>query len=179
MKLPSSHIKASASSGPEQDAAELLHATWIGEDGTIVIPVDPFYIAKRLGIQVFTASLDQGVSGLLRKEAGYDDPRIYVNSSDSRNRQRFTCAHELGHYIRRGSGKAADGSWEYVDRRDSLASAGTSPEEVYANQFAAGLLMPRRVVEQLARRFGPASLAAEFGVSLDAVNFRLANLRLA
>src|SRR5581483_6981448 len=110
MKLPSSHIKPSASSGPEQDAAELLHATWIGEDGTIVIPVDPFYIAKRLGIQVFTASLDQGVSGLLRKEAGYDDPRIYVNSSDSRNRQRFTCAHELGHYIRRGSGKAADGS---------------------------------------------------------------------
>ncbi len=56
-----------------------------------VLPVDPFMIAQRLGIKAYTANLDERVSGMLVKRPG-EDPEIYVNDSDSPNRQRFTCA---------------------------------------------------------------------------------------
>ncbi len=75
---------------------------------------------------------------MLVKRRG-EDPEIYVHASDSLNRQRFTCAHELGHYVKRSA--MGDEEWEYVEHRALLASQGTDPEEVYANKFAAGLLM--------------------------------------
>src|SRR3954469_4734973 len=87
----------------ENDAWELLEKAWL-QDGTSRphLPVDPFAIARKLGIQVF---IDYGlpgeVSGMLRKRSGYQDPEILLNANDSRNRQRFTCAHELGHYNQR------------------------------------------------------------------------------
>jgi Zn-dependent peptidase ImmA (M78 family) len=74
------------------------------------------------------------------------------------------------------SGK--DGVWEYVDKRDPLSSEGLEPDEVYANQFAAELLMPRDVVSERAAGSNAAALAIDFGVSGDAMGFRLENLRL-
>lgn len=165
----------------ERDARELLERAWM-ENGPerLVLPVDPFAIARQLGIQVYTdRSLPPEVSGMLRKQAGYEDPEILLNARDSRNRQRFTCAHELGHYTQRVK-SGEDEAWEYIDHRDSLSSQGLKPEEVYANQFAAELLMPRQVVEELAGDSKNAAvLALDFGVSGDAMRFRLDNLRLA
>ena len=78
----------------ERNAWELLQKAWTGGDPSrLVLPVDPFAIARKLGIHVFMdSSLPPEVSGMLRKRAGYDDPEILLNASDSRNRQRFTCA---------------------------------------------------------------------------------------
>lgn len=125
---------------PETDAREILSTVWAPgvAPGEVPLPVDPFSIAQRLGIKAFSAGLDQGVSGVLVKRRG-EDPEIYVHASDSLNRQRFTCAHELGHYVKRSA--MGDEEWEYVEHRALLASQGTDPEEVYANKFAAGLLM--------------------------------------
>src|SRR5262249_13052228 len=100
------------------------------------------------------------------------------------NRQRFTCAHELGHYVKRSA--AGDDAWEYVEHRNLLASQGTNSEEIYANQFAASLLMPeeavRKLHDELKAQRGtpppPAALAFEFGVSADAMQYRLVNLGL-
>jgi IrrE N-terminal-like domain len=163
----------------ERDAWELLQKTWAGGDASrLVLPVDPFAIARKLGIHVFADhSLPPEVSGMLRKQPGYDDPEILLNASDSRNRQRFTCAHEIGHYYQRVK-DGVDEAWEYVDKRDALSSTGLKPEEVYANKFAAELLMPNKAVRQLASKYEPATLAFEFGVSADAMRFRLENLRL-
>lgn len=164
----------------ERDAQQLLQKAWRKEPSSEVrLPVDPFAIARELGINVYIdRSLPPDVSGMLRKQAGYSDPEILLNASDSRNRQRFTCAHELGHYTQRvKSGK--DGVWEYVDKRDPLSSQGLEPDEVYANQFAAELLMPRDVVSERAAGSNAAALAIDFGVSGDAMGFRLENLRLA
>ncbi|MEZ0577301.1 ImmA/IrrE family metallo-endopeptidase [Nocardioides sp. MH1] len=158
-----------------RDASQLLDRAWAGPFG-VDVPVDPVSIARSLGVDVFTANLDMGVAGLLVKRAG-QDPAIYLNANDSENRQRFTCAHELGHYIRR-SGNDDEG-WEYVDRRDQLSSAGTDPEERYANGFAAQLLMPEHEVRSQAKKFDAAALAYTFGVSLEAMNNRLATLRIA
>jgi Zn-dependent peptidase ImmA (M78 family) len=164
--------------GPESDARQILTTAWATDrDGvSIPLPVDPFVIAQKLGIKAYAASLDDGISGMLVKRAG-EDPEIYVHAADSPNRRRFTCAHELGHYYRRSA--TGDTEWEYVEHRDLLTSAGNDPEEIYANQFAASLLMPREEVEQRRKDgAGTAILAAEFGVSEDAMHYRLVNLGL-
>lgn len=164
---------------PERDAREILKTVWAPDsDGDpIPLPVDPFVIAQKLGIKAFAAGLDDGVSGMLVKRAG-EDPEIYVHAADSPNRRRFTCAHELGHYYKRSA--TGDTEWEYVEHRDLLTSAGNDPEEIYANKFAASLLMPREEVERRRQEGqGLPTLAYEFGVSEDAMRFRLVNLGLA
>jgi Zn-dependent peptidase ImmA (M78 family) len=156
---------------PEREAQQILSNAWDGRP----LPVDPIQIAQQLGIKVYTAGLDEGVAGMLRKRPGLD-PEIFLNGRDSLNRQRFTAAHELGHYVKHVA--AGEDDWEHVDRRDALASEGTDPDEVFANKFAAGLLMPKAEIERLKREhgYGPATLALEFGVSEEAMNFRLTNL---
>ncbi len=162
---------------PERDAQDVLDTIWaeLVRGGEPRIPVDPIAIARRLGIKVYTAGLPEGMSGMLVKPPG-DDPAIYLHDRDHENRQRFTCAHELGHYIRRT--QAGDDDWLYIDHRSPLSSTGLDSEERYANQFAASLLMPRTLVEREAERHGPATLAYRFGVSAEAMNYRLDNLRL-
>ena len=64
------------------------------------------------------------------------------------------------------------------DRRGPSAARGNNPDEIYANQFAAALLMPEEKVRELRGQIGPAAMAVEFGVSLEAMMFRLENLGL-
>jgi Zn-dependent peptidase ImmA (M78 family) len=161
---------------PRRDAEEVLKAYWAKEDGSIPVPVDPIAIARKLGFKVYTARLESDVAGWLVMSPG-QDPEIYLNGSDSYNRQRFTCAHELGHWAR----NVAKGieSERLVDYRSSLASEGTDPKEIYANQFAAALIMPEDIVRQLADQgYGPVALADRLRVSADAASFRLKNLQL-
>lgn len=160
----------------ERDAFVLLRAAWAPHYPDLPMPVDPVYIAQGLGLQVFTALLDEGVSGMLVKRPGVD-PAIYLNRLDSENRRRFTCAHELGHYVKRAT--TDDDTWEYVDQRGLGASSGKDVDEVYANGFAANLLMPREAVVRLVEeRLTAAGMAYRFGVSVEAMNFRLENLCL-
>jgi hypothetical protein len=162
---------------PEHEAKQILTTVWApGKDpADIPLPVDPFQLASRLGLKAYAAGLSEGVSGMLVKRPG-EDAEIYVHASDSSNRQRFTCAHELGHYVKRSA--TGDSEWEYVEHRDLLTSQGRDPEEIFANQFAASLLMPRETVEELHAKLGPTALAYEFGVSSDAMHYRLTNLGL-
>jgi Zn-dependent peptidase ImmA (M78 family) len=159
---------------PEFDAQELLKAYWAREDGRIPVPIDPIAIAAKAGVKVFTAPLEPNVSGKLFMKPG-GDPEIYVNGSDSYNRQRFTVAHELGHWARRVAKNEESG--EIVDYRGPLAATGTDPQEIYANQFAAALLMPADEVHRLAARgYGPIAIADTLRVSPDAAAFRVANI---
>lgn len=141
-----------------------------------VFPVDPVLIARRLGINVRQAVLSANVSGALVKNLG-EDPTILLNASDSPNRQRFTCAHELGHFVGRDNDPDA---YEYVDLRDTIwSAAGVEPTEVFANQFAANLLMPEKEVRRLhAEGYGPTEMALYFDISQDALHFRLKNLKI-
>jgi Zn-dependent peptidase ImmA (M78 family) len=161
----------------EQDAKQLLTDLWDEDDGQPLIPVDPIQIAEWLGIDVLTAIMNPDFSGALEKHR-YKDPVIYLNREDSKNRQRFTCAHELGHYYRRT--KQGDLEYSFTDRRDKLAQAGTDEDEIYANQFAAALIMPAAEVKQWYKdlKQDPVRLANKFRVSEDAMRFRLVNLRL-
>ncbi len=162
----------------EQAARDLLSTTWrFNPDEEIcALPVSPTYIAERLGLRVHQAYLEPDVSGMLAKREG-QDAEIYVNACDSDARQRFSCAHELGHYVQRVSGHEDD-SFGYIDRRGPSASQGTDPQEIFANQFAAALLMPADFVRKYASDLGPAGLAVKFGVSMGAMKIRLDTLNL-
>lgn len=155
---------------PAREAERIRNSFW-----TRGFPVDPVLIAQRLGVSVRQAKLSPGVSGALVKSPG-EDPTILLNANDHPNRQRFTCAHELGHYISRENDPDA---YEYVDLRDIFRSAaGTKPEEIFANTFAANLLMPEKEVRRLlSEKHSPTEMAAYFDVSQDSMHFRLKNLK--
>lgn len=160
----------------EKEATALLRT--LRFEGTSV-PIDPILIAKRLGIIVVEAELRSDISAEIRKDVG-GDPRIYLNISDSRTRKRFSCAHELGHYIQHiRSETDPDGMFSWVDKRGPLAATGSDPKEIFANQFAAALLMPKDEIDSRITADSVAlvaDLAAVFGVSLEAMKYRLINL---
>jgi Zn-dependent peptidase ImmA (M78 family) len=162
-------------SGAKRSAAlarEVLETYW----GSRGFPVDPAWIANRLGIKVVEMTLPPHISGALIKKQD-KDPVVLIEKTDSKNRKRFSCAHELGHYFDRlGS---SDESYEYVDLRGPASRAGDRPQEVFANSFAAALLMPegevRRKVEE---GCSLVYLAKYFGVSGEALSYRLSSLGL-
>ncbi len=149
-------------------------------------PVDPSKVAELLSLAINPQPADDDISGcLLRKEGG---SVIGVNSKHSASRQRFTIAHEIGHFLfHRGESVHLDRANSFqVNFRDQDSSTGMYLEEREANFFAAELLMPR---EFLAAEIGVIDLSADddvamrnladrFGVSMQALTFRLANLGL-
>lgn len=158
----------------ESEAARLLETSWfaIGKD----LPVDPARLARGLGIDVRTVPMRADESGSITIMPD-EQPVIRLNAADHENRQRFTCAHEIGHYVRRAAGPSEQ---TFVDYRDTLAGLGVNEEEIFANQFAAALLMPA-VHVAMAHRGGMSvsRMAAQFGTSVQAMELRLRNLRLA
>jgi len=165
--VPTPRDIAQAQQWAESHAEGLRKKYW-GKD----YPVDPVKIATEFGIDVVVTRLPESVSGVFIKRPGHD-PIIALEEEDSVRRRRFTAAHELAHYILTFS----EDEVEKVDRRDRVSSEGIEPVEVYANTFAANLLMPRAEVEKLYRRQVPLiSMANHFGVSDDAIRFRLKNL---
>lgn len=160
---------------PDKAAESLLRTIWPVPIEAVPLPISPVSIAAHLGIAVYRSSFkDPNVSGMLVKRHG-SDPQIHVNRSDHENRTRFTCAHEIGHYVSRA--ESDSDNWAYVDRRDSMSSTGTDSDEVYANRFAAELLMPAaRVKHEWRRNPTKAALAVKFGVSVEAMGHRLKNL---
>lgn len=140
------------------------------------VPVED--IAHRLGIVVMRDAM-RDVSGMLLRDSG--PSVIAVNSSHSPRRQRFTIAHELGHFqLHRGVFVDPD---TRINLRSSRASSGVDREEIQANAFAAALLMPDRMVMQaaVAQRTPSAGqmsadLAQIFDVSEQAMDIRLSVL---
>ena len=152
----------------ERDAERILATVWRGG-----FPVDPVRIATGLGIDVKDATLRENIAGAIIKKHG-QDPVIVVNAADSPNRKRFTCAHELGHFVMH---EEMPESYEYVDLRGALAHEGTDPTERFANSFAAALLMPANEVARLvAEGYTQTEMSYHFGVSQEAMRYRLKNL---
>lgn len=116
---------------PEHYARELLF-----ELGITQCPTPVQQICQRLGIELtFVADLDADAY-LLRLPNKVNI--IIKNSSDTyHTRQRFSIAHELGHY------RLPDHQQEYkCNFNDLMYYSGDSKRESEANRFAAELLMP-------------------------------------
>jgi hypothetical protein len=78
----------------ERDAKQLLDASWWWEDAAGPLPVDPFEVARDLGLTVQFRPLSLDESGhIVIPRPGSGPVVITLNSFDHPNRQRFTCAH--------------------------------------------------------------------------------------
>ena len=140
------------------------------------MPVKLTAMATDIGIPVYLSTMPPKISGLIEPDdksvSGF---RIRINRHESAERQRFTLAHEIAHYILHrsliGGGVVDDTMYR---------SALSSRREVEANKLAAELCMPRELVrkERAARvHLDDDSLVDEmaqvFKVSRQAMRIRL------
>src|ERR1700686_163474 len=133
----------------ERAAQKLLEAN---EVTRAPIPVEE--LAHALNIDVRFSETSDDVSGALIRNA--DSAVIAVNSAKHENRQRFTIAHELGHFLlHRGTKLHFDEDFR-IHYRDGISSEATKGEEIEANGFAAALLMPERILMRDWLRLEPA-----------------------
>lgn len=154
------------------NAEQLLLQHWDGR-----LPVDPRAIAERLGVRVESEPhlweddrFGTPLSGKLDIDAHGQSVIAYA-SSEPLVRQRFTIAHELGHFVLKHGSRFRDPTLNFN-------SSNYDPKEAAANRFAAELLMPSALLErQLLAGVGDvAELARRFGVSEVAMKIRLKTL---
>ena len=167
----------------EQKASELLAIYNLDET-----PVNLYDICNRLGIKKVDIEFkkydgDYILGGI--KRYNEDDIKIFVNDKDGYERQRFTIAHEIGHYYLGHLDNTDTNQFMYLERRDGYNT--NNPIERQANQFAEALLMNKKSIEEkfnTLREIGLSThsieevLADMFGVSRQSVKYRLKNLRL-
>ena len=150
------------------------------------VPVKKVIKAKEINLTSF--DLGDEVSGVLVVENG--EARIGYNPAEPKVRQRFTLAHELGHYMLHVNNNQnnvfVDGTKVMFRRKES--SDYELNRERQANSFAAALLMPKTLIErELAENSEIeissmnedrliAKLASRFSVSQVAMTYRLMNL---
>lgn len=113
-------------------------------------PVDVEKIAKYLNIKVkkHPYNSKNDLSAMLIR----DDKNVLigVNSNHSEQRQRFSIAHEIGHFLlHEGDKLFVDREIKYkVNFRDSKSSLGIDSNEIEANRFASSLLIPDRFISK-------------------------------
>lgn len=148
-------------------------------------PVAVEEIASALRIQVQYQAAEDELSGFLLRDFSHQKTIIGVNSHHSINRQRFTIAHELGHFLLHEQEKLHVDRQFQIKLRDKNSSNGESEEEKEANLFAAELLMPAHFIQQdlaevealdLENDATIAELAKKYQVSTQAIAFRLTYL---
>ena len=148
------------------------------------IPVQD--IIDKLGIMVSYAASKDYSGILVRGEGG--QILMGLNSDESFVRQRFTMAHELGHYFLDHSKSAFVDNKVMVNHRDCAENKKTHDKtEIDANYFAACLLMPKDSVEENFKQIAKNKifledhlgvLAEKYEVSKEAMKYRLINLDL-
>jgi Zn-dependent peptidase ImmA (M78 family) len=127
-------------------------------------------VAEQNGVNVVFQDMgkySESVAGLL----DFNEKRIYVNRADPATRQRFTIAHELGHWTLHRQAFIADPeSYPVLPRFQRVEASNAFEQE--ANAFASELLVPRHLLRQV--RGAPVSaLASVFDVSREMMENRL------
>lgn len=98
-------------------------------------------------------------------QVDHEDKLVVINNSHSNGRKRFTAAHELGHIMLHPNENK-------IDYR--ICFSDSTPKEIEANRFAAEILMPygifQDIFEKCAGNF--VAIAEFFGVSTGAATIR-------
>jgi Zn-dependent peptidase ImmA (M78 family)/transcriptional regulator with XRE-family HTH domain len=161
---------------PPYEAAKVLRKNFNANDKPL------FDLRDRLeeeGMRIFELPvLDESFSGFSFWHNEYG-PCILLNAKEPRGRKNFTLAHELAHIL------YTDGSSIcYIPSKYDESYKGI---EYKANQFAVEILLPKTgVIEDFKKRNYPnmptekelAQMASKWGVSIQALGYRLENLSL-
>ncbi|MBA4046358.1 MAG: hypothetical protein C0471_18365 [Erythrobacter sp.] len=105
-------------------------------------PVPVGGIAHALGIDVLSSALRSDISGQIRLRPDDNIYEIKVNIADPPVRQRFTVAHEIGHYLMHRNEIDGDGITDTILFRSKLSDR----KETEANRIAAMILLPWEAV---------------------------------
>lgn len=136
-------------------------------------PTPVLEIAEDNGVNVVFADFGvnaETVSGL----CDFPNSRIYVNQDDSSERQAFTIAHELGHWLlHRAIFEKEPDRYPVLPRFSHPNHA--DPLEKEANKFAATLLVPLNLLRPV-KNSPVSALASVFGVSRTMMEYRLKNV---
>ncbi len=166
----------------ENQVDKLIHDQGIKE---LPIPIEK--IARAHGAEVVAYDLKEA-SGMLviSKKKG----TIGYNASQSKGRQRFTIAHELGHYLLHSDAKKelfVDRDLIIKFRGEITYTPAELKQESEANAFAAAILMPKSFIlqelrnkkyKELTENELIDALAKSFEVSALAMTYRLKDLNL-
>ena len=116
-------------------------------------PVEIERICEEFQLKVYQESLGYFISGKITKD-GENSYFITVNDDHHPNRQRFTIAHELGHYLLHrdhiGDGITEDSLY----RSEHISNA----LDVEANRFATDILMPLDLLKMASVEKGTSSI---------------------
>jgi Zn-dependent peptidase ImmA (M78 family) len=138
------------------------------------VPVEEIALAKKIKV---SRAPSKEFSGMLIRKDGH--ALIGINSSEAPARQRFSVAHELGHFFLHPQQDT------FVDyRRELKGSEIKNQKETEADQFAAALLMPKKFLEEDVKNLNCNNisdgeikiLCDRYEVSEKAMTFRLINL---
>lgn len=145
--------------------------------------IDIVQLANYCGVRVVGKDLSNDESAYISYNEENDEFTIYVNANHSKERQRFSIAHELAHYIEH---KDKIKELKQVDR-EGIHSLSRDEEEK-ADSIAADILMPESVFKESLLKLGIKekidiitenivnSLAKEFNVSFVASILRIRSL---
>ncbi len=136
-------------------------------------PVMVGNIAKELGITVKMATLPATISGEIKEDDG--KYIIRVNRHDVKERQRFTLAHEIAHFLLHKD-RIGDGISDDVLYRSKLSDF----MEIQANRLAADILMPWDLIQPKLTEYSQMrneerfeKIASDAQVSTTAIKIRL------
>ncbi len=142
------------------------------------IPVDVVKIANSNDIKVYEGDLDKKISGAIRYEKEENKFEILINKNDIKVRQRFTIAHELGHYFLhqeflKDEKIHVDTMYRALNNNaEEIEEARKREKEV--DYFAGALLMNRTLLEKMHKENKSIKELAEiFKVSVSAMTVRL------
>jgi Zn-dependent peptidase ImmA (M78 family) len=162
------------------EVKDFINKITFDKDGKQIDIVD---ILKKLNLKVSSVEFDDpAMSGAIVRENG--EWRILVKYDEPKTRQRFTVAHELGHFI---SYKSESYSYQELSQDGahfdteilSFTRKNTkkSKSESEANEIAAEILMPQEHVEKcIKQNLTLQEIASKFFVSESAVAVRLNRL---
>jgi Zn-dependent peptidase ImmA (M78 family) len=135
-------------------------------------PIKLGAIAKELGIKVQSSTLKAGISGQIKETEGVVN--IKINRHDSKERQRFTLAHEIAHFLLHKD-EIKGGIEDTVLFRSNLSNK----LEIEANKLAADIVMPISLIKEIIfpqdTRFEVKveRIASMSGLSIPAIEIRL------
>ncbi|WED21415.1 ImmA/IrrE family metallo-endopeptidase [Vibrio sp. JC009] len=144
-------------------------------------PADVEALCKQLGIECIAERMPDSVSGYIERISDFKY-RIAFNAIHPRVRQRFTIAHELGHFYQHreilGYGTGDNKAYRSIETGHDNPNI-KQRHETEANAFAADLLMPKNLIEEW-RDAGYSfySVKRKLDVSESALRFRLQNLNI-
>lgn len=139
-------------------------------------PVRLGAMAAELGLEVFKSPLKPDISGLIEpSDTAVSGFKIRINRHENAERQRFTLAHEIAHFLLHRE-RIGGGVVDNVMYRSNLSSR----QEVEANKLAADIIMPAASVRREFSKYGNilseeaiVALAETFRVSQAAMRIRL------